>query len=119
MSAPDRKAIESALDQRPDSIPSVPQYPSHGTQTARLLASLLEGRQVDPLSGWRRLGIYRLSDTVFRLRGLGWPVQTKRKDVRNRFGESCAVALYDLPGSVIVRAGESARIFIETARGEA
>lgn len=79
-------------------------YPSIGTQPARLLAALLRGRRIDPLAGWRLLGIYRLSDTVLQLRKLGWPVVTDRLDVSNRFGEPCHVAQYSLPGEVVAAA---------------
>lgn len=66
-----------------------PVYPARGTQQARLLAVLLQGEKVHPLRAWRALGIYRLSDTVFNLRALGWPVVTGRLDVTNRFDEQC------------------------------
>lgn len=69
-------------------------FPSVGTQPARLLAELIDGRKVDPLAGWRRLGIYRLSDSVLQLRSKGWPVKTGHLDVKNRFGEDCRVAEY-------------------------
>lgn len=112
-SAPDSKAIESALDQRPDSTRS---FPAQGTQPARLLAALLERQRIDPLQGWIRLGIYRLSDAVLQLRRLGWSVQTSRKDVRNRFGEECHVADYSMVESDIVAAGEAGRQFIAAVR---
>lgn len=82
-----------------------PEYPSHNTQPARLLVALLSGRKIDPLSGWRSLGIYRLSDTVLQLRKLGWPVITDRLDVTNRFAEACHVALYWLADDAISVAG--------------
>lgn len=88
-----------------------PQYPAHGTQAARLLAVALAGEKVHPLHGWKRLGIYRLSDTAFRLRGMGWPIRTDRLDVENRFGEPCHVALYGLPQHVIDEAGEAGQAF--------
>lgn len=51
-----------------------PIYPAHETQLARLLAMALVGEQINPLRGWRHIGIYRLSDTKFRLKemGCGW-----------------------------------------------
>lgn len=88
-----------------------PFYPSTGTQSARLLAALLIGKEIDPLAGWLTLGIYRLSDTVFRLRNLGWPVITARLNVKNRFGEECYVANYYLALEAIVEAGDRGREF--------
>ena len=46
-------------------------FPSHGTQAARLLATLLRGVHVGPMKGLNALGIYRLADTVLQLRRLG------------------------------------------------
>ena len=88
-------------------------FPSFGTQPARLLIALLRGRRIDPLAGWRSLGIYRLSDTVLQLRKLGWPVITDRLDVCNKFGEPCHVAQYSLPADAIEQAGDAGATFIE------
>jgi len=92
----------SALDKRD----SNPEYPTHNTQPARLLATLLQSRRINPLAGWKSLGIYRLSDTVYQLRGMGWPVVTDRLDVTNRFSEACHVAQYYLPADSISIAGD-------------
>ena len=90
-----------------------PEYPTHGTQAARLLAVVLRGEKVNPLWGWIRLGIYRLSDTKFRLKGMGWPMEAGRLDVSNKFGEPCHVALYGLPEWAIHTAGAKGRAFAE------
>ena len=81
-------------------------YPQHKTQPARLLAVLLNRGRVNPLKGWRNLGIYRLSDTVYQLRRRGWPVETGHLDVENRFAEVCHVAEYFLPHEAIKKAGD-------------
>lgn len=88
-----------------------PSYPATGTQPARLLSALLFGKEIDPLAGWLTLGIYRLSDTVYQLRNLGWPVITGRLDVKNRFGEECHVANYYLAQDAINAAGDRGREF--------
>ena len=88
-----------------------PAYPARGTQQARLLAVLLQGERVHPLRAWRALGIYRLSDTVFNLRALGWPVVTGRLDVTNRFDEQCHVAEYCLEPPAIAAAGHHGEEF--------
>ena len=90
-----------------------PAYPAHGTQPARLLAAFIFGAVIDPLKAWRRTGIYRLADTVFQLRGLGWPIETGRLDVHNRFGEACHVAQYRLAAEAIERAGLGAKRFAD------
>jgi len=88
-----------------------PEYPSHNTQAARLLATLLLKDHVEPLEGWRALGIYRLADAVLQLRRLGWPVVTGRLDVANRFGEACHVANYFLEVETIESAGDEGKAF--------
>lgn len=107
--APDQTTIEGALDKRDFN----PEYPAHGTQPARLLSALLQGRRINPLAAWKGLGIYRLSDTVYQLRGMGWPVVTDRLDVANRFNEPCRVAQYRLPADAIEATGERGRGFAE------
>ena len=68
--------------------------PAADTQNGRLLAYLREGRQVDPLTAWTRLGIYRLSGRIFDLRQLGYPISKVSLKVRNRFGEEISVGCY-------------------------
>ena len=66
------------------------------TQNARLLAYLKAHRQIDPMTAWRELGIYRLGARVFDLREAGHNIESTRVPVENRFGEECRVALYKL-----------------------
>jgi hypothetical protein len=66
------------------------------TQTERLIKYLAENESIDPLKAWKELGIYRLSDTVLRLRKQGFNIVTDRVKVLNKFGESCSVANYKL-----------------------
>lgn len=94
-----------------DSTVFNPQYPLHDTQAARLLAVALLGQKINPLHGWRMLGIYRLSDTKFRLKKMGWGMESGRLDVSNKFGEACHVALYGLPDSIIEQAGKHGQEF--------
>lgn len=102
--------VETAID------PNIHAYPSHGTQTARFLAALLAGSQINPLLAWQDFGIYRVSDVVFRLRKLGWPVDTDDLTVQNRFNEGCVVALYSLAPDVTLQAGVKAQQFIADER---
>ncbi len=91
-----------------------PEYPTFNTQPSRLLIALLQRGRINPLAGWKALGIYRLSDTVYQLRGMGWPVVTDRLDVANRFNEQCHVAQYYLPPEIIADAGQKASHYVST-----
>ena len=66
------------------------------SQDQRLLNYLRDNKQIDPLTSWKELGIYRLSSCIHRLRKQGWDINTGRKSVINSHGESCVVALYKL-----------------------
>jgi hypothetical protein len=92
----------------------VGEYPAHGTQAARLLAYLLQEREVGPLDALRELGIYRLSDTKFRLRKAGWPVEKVMLQRLNQFGEDCGFAIYSIPLNCIEAAGEVGQEFAQT-----
>lgn len=65
-------------------------------QTDRLLQYLKTHREIDPLTAWDELGIYRLGARIYDLREAGHPITSDRKLVDNRFGEECRVALYTL-----------------------
>ena len=69
------------------------------SQDQRLLDYLRDNKQIDPLTSWTKLGIYRLSSCIHRLRKQGWDINTGRKAVINSHGESCIVALYKLSTS--------------------
>lgn len=53
-------------------------------------------RGLTPLDFWQKLGIYRASDVVYKLRKDGYDIRTDRKKVKNHFGEECVVAYYTL-----------------------
>jgi len=65
-------------------------------QIERLLNHLQNNRTVRLLEALSKLGIYRLSDTVFKLRKQGYNINTKLVEVRNQFDETCHVAEYEL-----------------------
>ena len=48
------------------------------------------------LMSWQALGIYRLSDVVFKLRNRGYDIETKRKTVMNKWQEKTSFAEYKL-----------------------
>lgn len=109
--APDRKAAESAVDTRNSN--TSPLYPASGKQPARLLAQMLTGQKVTPLSAWRSLGIYRLSDTVLQLRKLGWSIESGYETRPNKFGEGCRFAAYRLNNDSIENSGMEGVAFTE------
>jgi len=108
--APDSPLVDQATNECDNFAPT---YPTHDTQAARLLAVSLLGHQINPLRGWVSLGIYRLSDTKFRLKEMGWPMEAGRLDVANKFGEACHVALYRLPEWAIQLAGGRGQEFAQ------
>lgn len=66
------------------------------SQQDRLLKYLQNNRQINPLTAWSELGIYRLSDTVLKLRKKGHEIITEKLEVNNRWNEKCRVANYIL-----------------------
>lgn len=95
------------------SAQTAPSYPNPHSQAGRFIAALLTGQKIDPLAGWFKLGIYRLSDTKLQLRRLGWPVKNLGLTVKNRFGDDCHVALYELPHKSINATGWVGEAFAE------
>lgn len=72
-----------------------------GNQEARLLGYLKQHGTITPMEAWNTLGIYRLADSVYKLRGKGFVIHTDRIDVSNRFGEDCRVARYEYRGTIV------------------
>lgn len=66
------------------------------TQDERLLDHLQKFYSIQPLESWTRLGIYRLSACIHRLRRQGHKIRTDIVAVQNQFGEDCHVAKYTL-----------------------
>jgi hypothetical protein len=65
-------------------------------QARRLLDYLEDHGSITPFTAWVELGIYRLADTVFKLRGAGYPVITRQTTGKNRFNEKVRYATYRL-----------------------
>jgi|TARA_R110000744_G_C19079167_1_gene531084 hypothetical protein len=65
-------------------------------QEERLLDYLKVNEKISPMEAWTELGIYRLSDVVFKLRNKDFEIETERKSVMNRFDEPCNFAEYKL-----------------------
>ena len=65
-------------------------------QETRLLHYLESNKKISPMEAWTELGIYRLSDVVFKLRNKNYEIETERKSVLNRFDEPCSFAEFKL-----------------------
>ncbi len=65
-------------------------------QETRLLEYLKTNYRITPIEAWNELGIYRLSDVVFKLRNKKYEIETELIPVRNRFNEPCSFAEYKL-----------------------
>ena len=65
-------------------------------QETRLLHYLESNKKISPMEAWTELGIYRLSDVVFKLRNKNYEIETERMSVVNRFNEVCSFAEYKL-----------------------
>ena len=67
------------------------------TQEARTLKYFqTHKRGLTPLDMWTKLGIYRASDVVYKLRKKGHEINTDFIIVKNQYDETCRVAYYTL-----------------------
>lgn len=64
-------------------------------QAERLYKRLING-PIDPITAWKELGIYRLAARINELKNRGYSIESKRKKVKNNFGETFSVAEYRL-----------------------
>ena len=64
------------------------------SQCKRLLAYLEANGKIEPLEALADLAIYRLSDTIYKLRNLGYDIKTLRTNSMNRFKEKVQFATY-------------------------
>ena len=65
------------------------------TQEARTLHYFqTHKRGLTPLDFWQKLGIYRASDVVYKLRKEGHDIRTDWIYVHNKYGDACRVAYY-------------------------
>ncbi len=71
-------------------------YKTLTVQEKRLLDYLKKNRSINPIMSWQALGIYRLSDVIFKLRNKGYEIETERKTVMNKWQEKTSFATYTL-----------------------
>lgn len=65
-------------------------------QAKRLLEYLKTNKKITPIQAWHDLGIYRLSDTVLKLRNDDYNINTVRTSSYNKFQEKVSFATYVL-----------------------
>ena len=67
------------------------------TQEARTLKYFRSHTKgLTALDFWEKLGIYRASDVVYKLRREGHQIKTELINVKNQYDETCRVAYYTL-----------------------
>lgn len=68
-------------------------------QMNRLYKYLSSKGKITPIEAWQELGIYRLSDTILKLRKEGFEIETKMTNSLNKFQEKVNFATYILKGA--------------------
>ena len=66
------------------------------SQKKRILAHLEEGRSLNRLDSWEKLGVLEAPARISELRKAGHPIVTKLADVTNRYGEQVKVATWSM-----------------------
>ena len=66
------------------------------SQKKRVLEYLEKNNSLDPLEAWLDLGVYRLAAVIHLLKSDGNKINSNRKSVKNKYNESCSVAVYSL-----------------------
>ena len=65
-------------------------------QKTRVLKHLQETGEINPLIAWIDLGVYRLSDVIYKLRADGYEIKTVQTTSYNKFKEKVKFATYVL-----------------------
>lgn len=58
--------------------------------------SHLRRRTLTPVTAWEKLGVYRLSSVINKMRERGMEIATEDAEVKNHLGETIKVARYRL-----------------------
>lgn len=66
------------------------------TQCARVLEYIKEFGSITQLEALRDIGCMRLASRISDLKKRGEPIKKTMRTVKNRYGESCAIAEYSL-----------------------
>ena len=68
------------------------------TQNERIIAYIKEFGSITQFEALRDLGVMRLASRISDLKRLGYPVESERIVVKNRYGEECRIKRYKLRG---------------------
>ncbi len=68
-------------------------------QQKRVLTHLQTKGSIQTLEAWTDLGIYRLSDVVYKIKKQGYDIETKMTKSYNRFKEKVSFATYVYKGA--------------------
>jgi Helix-turn-helix domain len=63
-------------------------------QYNRVFYWLASHGEINPMTAWKELGVYRLSAVIFKIRKDGYDIKSETTLVKNKFGEKCNVARY-------------------------
>ena len=98
-----------------------PAFPDMNFLPGRVFGILLTGRRYTSKDAWIELCHSRLSDSVWKLRRLGWPVQMVEEVVATGdAGRPASIGIYYLDAETIAAAGERGEQYAaECARVEA
>ena len=66
------------------------------TQCERILRHMKDCGPIDPMTAIKEYGCMRLSARINDLKGMGYPIRTKRVTNKNRYGESTNYCVYSL-----------------------
>ena len=96
-------------------------YPDPHSVKGRVLGALLSGQHITHLDCWHRFGSARLAHHVYKLRGIGWPVEMIDTKVKTRdAGRAATIGVYQLLPAEIAAAGEQGQLYAaEAAKIEA
>lgn len=76
-----------------------PTQPRDNTLQAVILEHLQSKGEITSRDAFSLYGITRLSDVVFKLRRLGWDIESPAVDVTTRYKHTARIAVYSLKGS--------------------
>lgn len=72
----------------------MPKVEHRPTQNERILDYIAEFGSITQFEASNDLGIMRLASRISDLKRLGYPIDSKVIEVKNRFGETCHVKSY-------------------------
>jgi hypothetical protein len=85
-------------------LPFCPTWPTRGTLTDKALGMLMDGRMIDHPDFECSTRSWRLGAVIFKLRTLGWPIETIDVPSPTEETPDRIIALYHLPGKYIAEA---------------